>query len=274
MRSVVPSCHRTPTQLATTALTAFLPADSVHRNRVFAATFFEMRSKVPFVVRFGFLLGDGNTKFRRRRRDHLHGDLEIVQDVGPKVKSTSRPQNPQDVLHACLIHNSPITVPLLPPRIGKVDMDGGERSVRDLLRQQGFRVPGDHDRIQRWRGLRARCFIFPRRRTRRRQSDRRRILIVQRRGQSLCRSDPSGRMSRVFVGDFDAQKIVFGIPDTSGCKKQPFPRADLEFQGPVIPKQRGTGNGLGQLIGRAKAWKPIDVLTGKPNGAAGHEVKR
>ena len=55
---------------------------------------------------------------------------------GRSVRSTSREER--------LPHHAPLLVPLLPPRIGKIDVDGRQRVVGQQLREQPQGVAVDH----------------------------------------------------------------------------------------------------------------------------------
>ena len=89
-----------------------------------ATASFKMGAIVQIMRGFGLRFRNGNAEFGSDLGNQFNRLLEIVQDVGPKVQSSTIPQRFRIVGNATFIQNSTFAVPLLPPGVGKVDVDG------------------------------------------------------------------------------------------------------------------------------------------------------
>ena len=70
---------------------------------------------------------------RGARGDEGQGGPEVVFDVGPKMKPAARSERTDDICQKSLVEDASFVVPLLPPRVGKINMNGDERVVRHEL---------------------------------------------------------------------------------------------------------------------------------------------
>ena len=74
--------------------------------------------------------------------------LKILLDVGPEMERSAGPQRSLDVAEERFPHHPPPPVPLLPPRVGKIDVHGRQRIVGNQFLKDPQAVTVDHDGIR------------------------------------------------------------------------------------------------------------------------------
>ena len=109
-------------------------------------TTLEMSSIIKIVLRSGFR----HFKWTFQpgaSLDQRQGFLKVFVHISPKVQDAAWLEGSLDLVQEYLVHDASLAMSLLPPGIGKIDVDGCERRVGYLFRDQQHRVAVDQPSV-------------------------------------------------------------------------------------------------------------------------------
>src|SRR5690606_10391058 len=124
---------------------------------------------------------------------------------------------PLDVSHKSRLEDSAFAVPLLPPRVGEIHVNGGQGLLGDHFPAELQRVTLDDESIG-----------------------------------PVGSSEPRGSEAGVARSDLAAQEVAVRVLGGGPAEKQPLAASDCEFDGRLPSKKRGEIEWRGELLERAQ----------------------